>query len=134
MGQIHITPNPDPAGPALKISFQDCAPPLAGDRYAAAVQLTINGPARLTEEADSASSAPAPAAGRTPLAQLLELLDLLPDPAPCYKCPYCQASAAYGNEATARGCQEFALRAARANPAAAGPESPPAAAPKPPAA
>lgn len=38
------------------------------------------------------------------------LLDELPNPAPCYKCSYCQTNGRYGNEPTARGCQEFALR------------------------
>lgn len=133
MAEIHITPNPDPAGPALRIQLDEAPPTPATVHYADHVRLKAAGDLRLTMNPENrAPDLPAPAQEPEPpaaanLAALLELLELLPDPAPCYKCRYCAASAAYGNEATARGCQEFALRAAfppNRPPADPAPENP----------
>ena len=133
MGEIHITLNPDPAGPALRIQLDEAPPTPAVVHYADHVRLTLAGAVKLILD-DPETPAPQQSptnAGRSQLAALLELLDYLPDPAPCHKCRYCQASAAYGNEATTRGCQEFALRAAFPPAVPAPPTTPAAAAPPP---
>ena len=97
MGEIHITRNPDPSGPALRIQLDEEPPTPTVVHYADHVRLTLAGPIRLTppENPTGPPSTPNPEpagsnAGAPTLATRLELLDWLPDPAPCHKCRYCQ--------------------------------------------
>ena len=41
MGKIHVSPNPDPQGPPLKIEVQGCPPAADGTHYAHDFQLEL---------------------------------------------------------------------------------------------